>query len=225
MRVTSLPPKMLIVVAVLAAWPASAQPLIDEENCADRIQNVMDQVGDTLDAPGYGPGRTVLRDLRNAALHLRTQEMGRACLQTVEAMEAALAAYREAGPVGGEMMPAPELGDIDRRAIPFGEAAIDTATIEGADVYNYGSDYLGEISGVVLDAGRPTHVLVGQGTFWDVGPDQVAIPAALLRWDPEWDAFFVPITSEAFQEAPAYTADAGAWNPEENDSYFEEIAE
>jgi hypothetical protein len=217
--------KTLIAAAALAAiqaGPAAAQ----ETFCQEQVERVSAEYREMLEDRAYASARTVFRDLHSAAARLMTQEMSmdEACLETAEAMEAALAAYRAAGPdEGAGIAASPELGDIEERAVPLAEAEIDTSAIEGADLYNYDNDYLGEVSGMRVGAGRPTHVLVGEGSFWDVGPKQAAIPVDMLRWDPEWEAFFVPITSEALQEAPAYSASGDSWTPGENDRYFESL--
>jgi hypothetical protein len=218
-----LAPKSLIVAAavVLAAGPALAR----EELCTHRIDEVSAAVEEALDPPGYNSAQTVLRDLRNAALRLETQMLDAACVETVEAMEAALAAYRAAGPAeSAEIVPSPELGDIEARTVALADAGMDSATIRDADVYNYDNDYLGEVTGLVVSGARPTHVLIGERGFWDAGADRAAVPASMLRWDPEWKAFFAPITTGALQDAPAYMADA-EWNPEANDRFYVELTD
>ena len=222
----------LIAAAALSvlATPVFAQALGAGEvsakglSCENRISNLEAEFGDVADSRAYGSAQMALRSLRNSAQRLSTQQMNDACLEAAEALEIALTAYREAGPdAGGEILPSPELGNIDERAVAFGDAGIDTSRIEGADLYNYDNQFLGEISDVVVESARPTHVIVGEGGFWDRGPSQAAVPVSMLRWDPEWEAFFVPITSEALKDAPDYRTASGDWNIEENDRYFEEL--
>lgn len=215
-------------LSVLGAAPVCAQALGAGEvsakalSCENRISDLEAEFGDVADSRAFGSAQMALRGLRDSAQRLSTQQMNDACMEAVEALEIALAAYREAGPdAGGEIVPSPELGNIDERAVAFGEAGLDTSRLEGADLYNYDNQYLGEISDVVMESARPTHVIVGEGGFWDRGPSQAAVPVSMLRWDPEWEAFFVPITSEALKEAPDYRTAAGDWNTEESDRYFE----
>lgn len=217
-------------LSLLGAAQVSAQALGAGEvspkalSCENRISDLEAEFGDVSDSRAYGPAQVVLGNLRNAALRLNTQRMNDACMETVEALEVALNAYGEAGPeAGAEIVASPELGNIDERAVAFGDAGVDTSRIEGADLYNYDNHYLGEISGLLMESARPTHVIVGEGGFWDRGPSQVAVPVSMLRWDPEWEAYFAPITSEALEEAPDYRTAAGDWNSQENDRYFEEL--
>ena len=207
-------------VAVLLSTPALAQEYV----CQSRIDQQSGEYGDVLEGSGYGAAQSVLLDLRNSALRLQTQGLDQACVETIEAMEVALAAYRQSDELGDtEIVASPELGNIEERAIPFGEAHLETSAIEGADLYNYGNDYLGEVRGVVMDAARPTHVVVGKGGFWDTGASQAAVPATMLRWDPEWDAFFVPLTAEALEQAPDYRVARADWSREANDRYYQDL--
>lgn len=226
--------KTLIAAAplcILSVAHASAQalgagePTVKALSCENRINDLESEFGDVVENRAYGSAQMVLGDLRNAALRLNTQQMDDACKEAAEALEAALTAYRAARPEAGEIVPSTELGEIDERAVAFADAGIDTSRVVGADLYNYDNDYLGEISGVMMDSAQPTHVIVGEGGFWDRGSSQAAVPVSMLRWDPEWKAFFVPITSEALKEAPDYRTAAGDWNAEENDRYFEGLSD
>lgn len=213
------------LIAAAASALLGAAPVLAQE-CDGRINEL---TGDTAELVRQGGGAAiVVRELQDAAVRLAEQDLDEACLATVEAIQAALDAYGPDGGAGGPLVvqrPVLAAAEIEARAVPFREAGLATSALENADVYNYENDYLGEVENVLVRGGRPTHVLVTPDGILNRGPVGAAIPVSLLRWDPEWEAFFVPITSQALEDAPAYAADAGQWSPEENDRYYEGLIE
>jgi hypothetical protein len=98
---------------------------------------------------------------------------------------------------------------------------INTARLEDTDLYSMDGEDIANVQGFLVAQGKPTHVIVSHGGFWDLGNNDAAIPLDIVRWDPEWQAFFAPLTDERLDEAPAY--DENAWDAPMNDRFYEAL--
>lgn len=192
--------------------------------CESRIETMQSDYGDLFNGGAAIP--PALEDLRSAARRLIAQDRGQACLAVIDAMDVALAGYERAGPevaspATGEPGLALGENEIEARLVPMSEVETDTAATEGTELYNYANQKLGEVEGLLFEGGRPTHLVIEHGGFWKIKPGTAAIPVDVVRWDPEWEAFFAPLSEDALDEAPAYGANGGAtWDRATNDSYF-----
>lgn len=198
-------------------------------DCERRIDDLRGGFGNVFDGEAAIPA--ALGDLRSAARRLVAQDRGEACLAVVDAMEVALGEYDRAGP---EIASGAARGSVARlteeemeaRLLPMDEVETDTAATEGTEVYNYDNQKLGEVEGLLVEAGRPTHLVIEHGGFWKIKPETSAIPVDIVRWDPEWEAFFAPLSEEALDNAPVYgPAEGAAWDRAANDSYFADSIE
>ena len=98
--------------------------------------------------------------------------------------------------------------------------------MKGYNVYNYRDEFLGEIDGLLIQAGQaPTHMIVGHGGFLNIGDDEAAIPMDMMRWDPEYEVFYVNLTEEQLENAPDYDLVDGKWVVDDNDAYYQEIGD
>lgn len=163
----------------------------------------------------------VLSDLRDSAMQLEAQNLDEACLKVVEAMEIAIENFQGAAP--GTMAARGEFTreQIEQRlvAVDASEMPINTAEMEGVDLYSLDGEDIGNVEGFLMAQGRPTHMIVSHGGFWDIGDADIAIPLDIVKWDPEWQTFFAPLTDEQMDEAPDY--DAGAWDTNANDQFYQ----
>jgi hypothetical protein len=171
---------------------------------------------------GYRRHTLALNSLRDAAVQLQADGLDEACLRVVEAMEIAIENYQTAGPPA-EMAARGEVTreQLKERLVPLdaSEMPINTARIEDSDVHNFDGEDIGNIEGFLMAQGRPTHIIVSHGGFWNIGGEDVAIPVDIVRWDPEWQAFFVPLSGDDLDQAPEY--DERAWDTSVNDQFYD----
>lgn len=175
--------------------------------------------------------RRTVRGLATAARQLATDGHEAACLEALDALAIALTGYhtylvdRPAGAVQGAedlRTSGAALDERDPRLVPVTEAQLAFATREltGNSVFSFAGDRIGEFEGFLPGRGEiPGYVLIGTGGFWDVFENRIAVPAALVRWDPKKRLFYVPFGSEQLEGAPEYDADSG-WDAAQNDQYY-----
>lgn len=216
-----------VAVLVLAVGSAHAR-------CADELEAVMSEAPEIRDLPPDRQmlARETMRDLRSAAHRLDADGLELACLATVDALAEVMTDYHLAvgasaptGTVwGGEDVERTDaaLDARDPRLLPLtaGDLAFATRDVTGNAVYNYQGEEVGEFTGVRTGRGGITHVLIEPTDFWSIGDDSAAVPADLVRWDPQHALFYVPLSAEQLQDAPAYESGEGAWDPEMNDRYY-----
>ncbi len=190
--------------------------------CAARMEEVAG--GEFFVGPdaGYRGHSVALGSLRDAAMQLQADGLDEACLRVVEAMEIAVENYQTAGPPAAVAA----RGDVTReqleeRLVPLdaSEMPINTSRMEGSDLHNYDGEDIGDIEGFLMAQGQPTHVIVSHGGFWNIGDEDVAIPLDIIRWDPEWQAFFAPLSEEDLDSAPEF--DESAWDTNANDEFYQ----
>lgn len=126
----------------------------------------------------------------------------------------------EGGREGGRARVDP--ADLEARAVSFTNSAVlrDTAEIEGTDVYNFGSNLLGDAHGLLLSNGQPTHLVIDHGGFWAFGERRIAIPVENVRWDPEWQTFLVHLSEDQLKDAPRYDGKDATWTAQANDGFY-----
>ncbi len=204
--------------------------------CGARMQEVSGGQFFAGDTPGYRQHLRVLTSLRDSAMQLQAQGLDEACLQVVDAMETAIASFEggdtqaagtmgAAGGMAGAMATRGEVTreQLQQRLVPLdsSDMPINTARLEGTDLYSMSGDDIGNVEGFLMAQGKPTHMIVSHGGFWDIGDNDVAIPLSIVRWDPEWQTFFAPLTDEQLDEAPDY--DESAWDVNANDTFYSKL--
>ena len=154
-------------------------------------------------------------------MQLQAQGLDEACLKVVDAMETAIASFQGGSPAGGTAA----RGDVTRqqleqRLVPVeaSDMSINTARLKGTDLYSMNGKDIGNVEGFLMAHGKPTHMLVSRGGFWDIGDNEVAIPLDIVRWDPDWKTFFAPLTDDQLDDAPDY--DESAWDANANDQFY-----
>jgi hypothetical protein len=194
--------------------------------CAARMQEVSGGEFFAGETAAYRQHLGVLSDLRDSAMQLQAEGLDEACLQVVDAMETAIAGFQGDAQTGGAMGGLATRGDVTREqleqrlvAVDASEMPINTARLEGTDLYSMDGEDIGNVEGFLMAQGKPTHMIVSHGGFWDIGDNDVAIPLDIVRWDPEWQTFFAPLTDEQLDEAPDY--DESAWDGATNDQYYQ----
>ena len=190
--------------------------------CAVRMEEVAG--GQFFVGPdaGYRGHTVALGSLRDAAMQLQADGLDEACLRVVEAMEIAVENYQTAGPPAA-MAARGEVTreQLEQRLVPLdaSEMPINTARIEGSDLHNFEGEDIGDIEGFLMSQGQPTHVIVSHGGFWNIGDEDVAIPLDIVRWDPEWQVLFAPLTGDDLDAAPEY--DERVWDTNINDEFYQ----
>lgn len=220
-------------LAVLGASPAFAQFTEKSvKKCQDKVEAVTSDAKDFLERGANQPGAAVLRELRSAAKQLEAQKLQDSCLMVVKAMQVALTAYETAPPLASPQQPATAgaaktktrppatATELKGRAIRFGDTTMNTAQLEGVNVFNYNNLKIGNVEGVLAVDGKPSHLIVSTGGFFSLGGHEVAIPMEDVRWDPVWKAFLVPYSEETVKDAPEYNAKNGKWSVDTNDRYY-----
>ncbi len=206
--------------------PQATQQQVAASECAARMEDISGGEFFTGDDAGYRQHLAVLSDLRDSAMQLQAQNLDEACLRVVDAMEIAIESYQGAGAGAGASAAVTTRGDFSREqleerlvSIDASEMPINTARMEGVDVYSMDGEDIGNVEGFLMSQGKPTHMIVSHGGFWDIGDAEVALPLDIVRWDPEWQTFFAPLTDDQMDEAPDY--DAGAWDTGTNDQFYQ----
>ncbi len=184
--------------------------------------------------------RKVIRNLRDAARSLEQQGRDEACQRVAETIKMVVADYRAdrhdddtdgADATGGYDASGLEgdqrMQEIRDRIVVFidVDSTVDTAELDGADVYNFDNEYLGYIEGAIVPQGDPmSHLIVSHGSFWDLYDRDVAVPVAEFFWDPREEVFYLPVTNAEMDCAPDYDrAEDGTWERSRNDGWYEEM--
>lgn len=214
----------------LLAGAAYAQP----KDCTAAMQDVEARYGEMQMSPTTSK---VIYDLRNAAMQLRNQGMTEACESVTASLNDVIDAYHTKA-INAEASDDPAVegeatavwstdadeATVRERVVPFEQRAevTDTQSLVGINVYNFQNEFLGEVDGLLMAKGAPSHMIVGHGGFWNIGDEEAAIPLAKMHWDPEWNVFYVDMTTEQLEKAPDYDkTEDGSWTIDTNDEYYE----
>lgn len=170
-----------------------------------------------------------LRDLRDAALTLRTYGMDEACQSVTDAIGEIAADPEEMARRGlGEEMAAH--GPMTfAQAEPVDEKSyvLRAARLIGSDVRGRSNEIVGEVTDIVVDTqGKPAYVVVAHGGFLGLGEKEIAVPFSHLHAIGEGDILFVAMSEEQLDAAPTFERGAFDWAEDEswrarNDAYFD----
>ena len=114
-------------------------------------------------------------------------------------------------------------------AVPTSELAggVRASEVIGLSIENMQGETLGDVEDVILDPTKASiqYVLVGTGGFLGLGEDWVAVPWKSLRVTPDLDDAYLPMSEEAFENAPRVNQDSldresnSDWSREVEDYY------
>lgn len=220
----------VVLALVLGAGHAGAA------ECETELEAVL---AETPDFGGLAPddeimARQTVRGLAAAARQLSADGHEAGCIAALDALAMAVTGYHLhlADTPVGEVKGAEDLSRTDAaldqrdpRLVPITDAELGLATreLEGSSVFSFQGERVGEFEGLLAGRQGAAHVLIGLGNFWSVFEDTVAVPAALVAWDPQNRLFYVPLTGEELENAPEYQ-DGGGWDAALNDDYFARLA-
>lgn len=226
------------IVLIGATLALSLNASLAAAQCETELQAVLAERPQFAELPPDDEliARRNVRGLATAARQLAADGHEAACLEALDALAVALTGYhmhlidRPVGEVqGGEDLRATgaALDVRDPRLMPVTEQRLAFATrdLRGNDVFSLSGDVVGEFEGFLTGRGeRPGYVLIGTGGFWNVFENRVAVPASLVRWDPEKRLFYVPFGEEQLKNAPEYDREGG-WDAALNDQYYARLVE
>jgi len=83
-------------------------------------------------------------------------------------------------------------------------SAILASKVKGTSVYNEAGDKIGTVEDIVLDkqSNQILFAALGFGGVLGMGEKYSPVPWSTLDFDPEFDAFVVPMSKEDLQKAP-----------------------
>ena len=83
--------------------------------------------------------------------------------------------------------------------------------VVGTEVRRADGGKVGRIERLMIDklSGRVAYVVMSFGGFLGLGEDYYTLPWAVLRFDPEVDAYRVEITEDQLRNAPARSPEGG----------------
>jgi len=179
-----------------------AERLRQSECMEDLIDARAEYTGDAATAWGIN-----YRLLARAAQEFAVHGQEEACEEVVEGMEE-LKEQRQ------EMAEEDREREAERRM----EAAVATTDLQGGVrasevigvmVRNTENESLGEIDDVILNSkdGTIRYVLASEGGFLGIGEDWVAVPWHRLKMSRDMLYAYLPISEEAFEDAPKVTED------------------
>lgn len=189
------------------------------EAMQDAIESYQAQAGETATAePQVGPEKV--------------EEPADAPATVAQAEQSAEAA---AALDQGKPVPMPEkidgrleqdAADLEARLVSFVDSDVvrDTSQVDGAGVFNFDNERIGHAEGLLLTNGQPTHLVIDHGGFWAFGKSRIAIPVAIVRWDPQLEHFVIAVRDEDLEGAPVYDPEDEAWTAQANDEFYASLA-
>lgn len=223
--------RLMTAAATVVALSAGAA----YADCEARMTELQEAHADGFATRGGADVRNIVRDLQSSAIRLKAIGDDEGCEAVVQAMNTVAAnsaeTMKDGAATEGDAAAATDAevrGDPRERVVAIDKADVtfNTSSLKGVNVYNYKDEFLGEVDGLLVRTGQaPTHLIIGHGGFWNIGDEEAAIPLNKLKWDPEWDVFYVDMTEEQLDNAPDYDMTNGEWRADENDSYYGKLAE
>lgn len=177
--------------------------------------------------------RQNLRQLRAAAITLKSMKKEDACEEVVEAIRDEIAAAKEkAAEIRERRQRRRELLNklVATQRLSSLTGAIRAQELIGLNVRNLRDDDLGEVEDVVI-ATRPDHrsyVVLAHGGVLGIGETMIAVPIESLRINEDRDILILNATEKQFETAPSFKkgnfSDLArpSWRAD-SDAYFKKI--
>lgn len=223
-----------IGAAALAILAASAAPAPAQEECTPwSAQNEQAYMNDPDTRAAFsGTMLRDLRELRDAALTLRTYGMDDACRSVTDAIREIADNPEEMARRGMGEAPDPAVATTAMtfaQARPLSETpnALRAGEMIGSDVRGRSNDVVGEVTDIVFNTeGRPAYAVVAHGGFLGLGEDEMAVPFDHLRTAGNGAVLYVAMSEDELEEAPTFERGTFDWSDDtdwraRNDAYYD----